>query len=254
MRSKRRCAFCGRAATLTGEHVWSDWVGKLLGKRKIKFNWTKADGTVKEWHLVGLNARVKVVCDTCNHGWMSQLEETAKPIVRDMILDPTDVTLGTSDLKIIAAWAFKSAIIADHLRLNPLPFFYDAANRRNFAQRLTIPDGVQMWISGVVKQCGILKGGDIKTKAGISAGFRINACTYALGHLVLQITCPRWTKSSNRRHNAPGKLTQAKEWDLVSTPIWPLPSNPVSWPPPNWMTKDSLDTYADRWKMILIGD
>lgn len=253
MRNQRKCAFCGRVATLTGEHIWSDWVGRLLVPRKIRYKWTEADGTVKEWHKTGLDAKVKVVCDTCNNGWMSDLENTAKPIVQDMILDPKDVTLGPAELKIIAALAFKSAIIADHIRLNKLRFLYDAAQRRNFAQSLTVPTGVQMWISGVEAQCGILKGGDSTTGRWAATGFRINVCTYAIGHLVLQVTCTRWNKGSNRRKHAPGKLTQADEWGLVSTPFWPLPPEPVTWPPPNWMTKDSLDTFADRWKKLLIA-
>lgn len=253
MKSKRRCAFCGREATLTGEHVWSDWVGRLLGKRKVKFNLTEADGTRKEFVLGGLNHKVNVVCKTCNEGWMSKLEEEVKPIVKEMILEGTEANLSPDELKIIAAWAFTRAIIADHIRINRLPFFYDQATRRAFAQHRTLPRGVQMWIARVAEPCGILKGGDIKAKEGTPAGFTLNVCTYAIGFLVVQITCPRWSKSANRKHHAPGKLTQSPEWDIVSIPFWPLPAGPIVWPAANWMTKNSLDTYADRWKYLVIG-
>ena len=80
--------------------------------------WTGADGTVKEWRANGLDAKVKVVCDSCNNGWMSNPENAAKRFVQDMILDPKEVTLGPNELTLIAALAFKSAVIADHIRLN----------------------------------------------------------------------------------------------------------------------------------------
>jgi hypothetical protein len=93
MESNRSCAFCGSAASLTGEHIWSDWLSRLLGKRKVRYNWTEADGTVKEYRLVGLNAKVNIVCETCNNGWMSDLENAVKPIVQPMILNADEIAL-----------------------------------------------------------------------------------------------------------------------------------------------------------------
>ena len=215
--------------------------------------WTEADGTIKEWRANGLDAKVKVVCEICNNGWMSDLENEAKPIVQDMIIGPTEVTLRPTELTLIAALAFKSAVIADHIRLNNVPFICDAAQRRRFAKSLAIPAGVQMWIGGVDQRCGLLKGGDNATDRGASDGFRLNVCTYIIGHLVLQVTCPRWAKGANRRRQAPGRLTQSPEANSVATPFWPLPKSPITWPPPSFITKDSIDAFADRWQNLTVA-
>ena len=86
----RKCIFCGTEGNLSKEHLWPDWLSKLylrkdseshtfgsksyLNKKEVR------DGTYsRPGHLFSLKNRV--VCVTCNNGWMSRVEEETKPIL-----------------------------------------------------------------------------------------------------------------------------------------------------------------------------
>jgi hypothetical protein len=43
------CGFCGASANLTGEHLWSNWIGKALGERNYRFTRMEPDGEIKQW-------------------------------------------------------------------------------------------------------------------------------------------------------------------------------------------------------------
>src|SRR5579864_1815829 len=98
-----RCPFCGQPAKLTREHVWSAWIGRLLGKSKYAFRQRDAHGNVvKEWKRPGLDLKPEVVCAQCNNGWMSKLENRAKAVMADMILKGKKVFLDSAKLETIA--------------------------------------------------------------------------------------------------------------------------------------------------------
>ena len=56
----------------------------------------------------------RVVCDTCNRGWMKGLEDAVKPVIEDMILGkiPSNrFSLSDSDIDIICRWVTKTSLI-----------------------------------------------------------------------------------------------------------------------------------------------
>lgn len=252
MKPDERCAFCARRATLTGEHIWSAWIGKLIGPKKITLKFGFADGTQNVWQKSSLNEKMNVACADCNNGWMSDLEAHAADILRDTIVESKPLSFSPRDIAIIAAFGFKSAVISDHARQNPLPFFYSAAQRRRFASTLAIPANVQVWIASRAIQGGLFNGHDLKTPRGRADGFHINVLTYSAGHFVMQVTGTRWTKSSRRRHNAAPRLTQSPDLDSCSIPIWPF-SGAVNWPPPVHLRDDDVKAFTDRWKRLTLG-
>src|SRR6266568_2576585 len=117
------CAFCQQEATMTGEHIWSDWVNRLLGQhkyityRKDIYRTNPIPETYSQWITNGFNLRAKVVCKECNNGWMSDLENThAKPVITRMVLSQEKLFLSEAERRSLAAFAFKVAVVADHLR------------------------------------------------------------------------------------------------------------------------------------------
>jgi hypothetical protein len=60
-----------------------------------------------------LESRVKHVCGGCNQGWMSRLEEAAKPILMPMMFDNLPLVLSPSDQWTLARWAVKTALMVD---------------------------------------------------------------------------------------------------------------------------------------------
>jgi hypothetical protein len=244
-----RCAFCVEAATLTGEHLWSDWIGQALGPRDYTFTRKNAEGVPHSWHGNKLDVKAKVVCERCNNGWMSDLETKTKPIVQDMILECAKTTLQSEQVELIAALSFKNAVVADHAHSNRLPFF-TSSERRLFVRTLTIPGGIQMWLSSMSSQQGVFKSMYLQTPVGTPNGFELNAFTYGIGHLVIQVVTPRWKKKSLKRHSPPPRLTQAEEWNSLSIPFWPAIGSAVSWPSLVHLRDEDVDAFVQRWKNL----
>ena len=114
--SSHACIFCqaiAPGAEITQEHVWSDWVNDVLtrdvvgtglritrtligpGERREQRDWpTKKPASVK----------VGAVCNTCNSGWMSDLEGIVIPLLKPAILgEATDLSI--EEQLSVATWA-----------------------------------------------------------------------------------------------------------------------------------------------------
>jgi hypothetical protein len=93
------CLFCTNRAT-TGEHLFSDGLKRQFKPRDnasryttISAKYRAGDGDnidverfVRRPHKGVLNAtKHYVVCDDCNHVWMSRLEQAAQPLLVPLI-------------------------------------------------------------------------------------------------------------------------------------------------------------------------
>jgi hypothetical protein len=188
---KKECAFCPETANLSLEHLWSDWMNELFpGKKRFTSKNEKGQITA-QWEGERLDWKARVVCRQCNNGWMSQLEaKYAKPAMTDLILGK-EVPLTQSCARSIALFAFKTAVIFDHVKRDREPFFRDSSRHR-FSRSLTIPFGISMWIAGFLP----MGKGEVHTayhEGSISPTnpIRIYVCTYAVGHLVFQVVAAR---------------------------------------------------------------
>lgn len=246
------CGFCPELADITGEHLWPDWFGRKLGRRKYDFSRMRQDGILDHWPKWALNEKANVVCGKCNSGWMSDLENKTKAATNGMALYCSAVVLTARDIALIAANAFKAAVVADLMHDNRPPFF-PLLQRRKFAATLTIPAGVQMWLASMARQRGLFKSYYFATKPGTSSGFEFNVFTYGLGHLMIQVVSSRWKKKAHRRHAFPPRLTQNPAWDSVSIPFWPSDDTQVSWPPSHHLGDKIIAEFVNRWAHLSWG-
>jgi hypothetical protein len=249
-----RCAFCLREGKLSGEHLWSDWICELFPDIEVKFRKRfVSDANATEWEKSGMGHRVKVVCKHCNENWMSDLESKhAKPALKGMILGDAPVRLNREQLVSIAIFAFKSAVIGDHMQ-NAKPFFLSLA-RQKFSRTLAIPSGCQVWIGCIGESdphhatCGMRYS---YTPPGIPNGYHIYTFTWGVGRFVLQLTSTRWKTGRLRRRVIP-HLTQNSYWNDAAIPIWSKVQMPafVQWPPPRHLVGNVLNEFSDRWRRM----
>jgi hypothetical protein len=113
------CLACGPTASRpSNEHVFSKWLLKEFEPDASMPLYRRLDdGTEKQTRTdIKLDSfRLKEVCESCNNGWMSKLEEDAKPIILALIRGQRElVALTDEERKIVAAWAGKTAIIESH--------------------------------------------------------------------------------------------------------------------------------------------
>jgi hypothetical protein len=107
------CAFCGSTKRPRGrEHVFPDWLNSIgLEAVQVETHTGWLNRVPRRWTTEGFTATVRAVCDDCNHGWLSQLEAVAKPVLTPLILGQSR-ELSIDDQRLLAAWACKTALVA----------------------------------------------------------------------------------------------------------------------------------------------
>src|ERR1017187_1243976 len=113
------CLACGPTTSpASREHVFSRW---LLAE-------FSPDISMALFRLLGDGAReqrrseikldsfkLKRICEGCNNGWMSEVEESAKPLILEVIRDVRDLgSLPDDECRILARWAGKTAVVESH--------------------------------------------------------------------------------------------------------------------------------------------
>lgn len=106
------CAFCfadQRSAPLSKEHLLSRPVAEAFGvDRGSQFARVGSDGQINWTRLDAL--QVRLVCRSCNQGWMNQLEHEMASVI-DWVRAGSRA-LGQSQLSALRRWALKTHIVA----------------------------------------------------------------------------------------------------------------------------------------------
>lgn len=108
------CIFCGTAVgPFDVEDVFSKWTRKVLPK-PLKVMRNHPDPSKRPYETNVLRATIdKAVNKKCNGGWMSVLEESAKPVLRDM-MNPrpgrVPVRLDARAQRLAAFWTVHKAL------------------------------------------------------------------------------------------------------------------------------------------------
>jgi hypothetical protein len=197
----------------------------------------------------------KVVCTPCNNNWMSDLEGSLKPILQDVFLKELPKTFGLGELATIAAFAFKTTVLANHKDLRGTPFFA-SSDRFRFRRELRIPDGVQVWMATretiAGKYYGFWKSAQGKSEKHFGYGFANYICTWNFQNIVLQIVATKWQDKRRRKTVPPFSFPDDEYWKQASVLIWPLPTTYIRWPPVYYLGDKTLPEFRDRWDTIKV--
>jgi hypothetical protein len=115
------CIFCG-AFGLTHEHLWADWMKEFLPRTQQYHIARKADVGAFTDERVELHRRtgdlysrrVYCVCKPCNTGWMSQMQEKAKPYLVPMLRRQPIVHHRRAQT-VLSAWVTMMTMVAEHV-------------------------------------------------------------------------------------------------------------------------------------------
>ncbi len=97
------CGFCGQRGKIDNEHVWADWISRALAPMKMRIEFGRNE-KVRTWTGDAINMTVRAFCQSCNSGWMSELEAATKPTLSPMLKGVPKV-LGTTDERLSDAAA-----------------------------------------------------------------------------------------------------------------------------------------------------
>jgi hypothetical protein len=118
---RKKCIFCQHDdRKITKEHLFPDWLSKMYGDSVTGINeGTNADGTIAYSYSSNIfQQTTNSVCEVCNNGWMSQIENDAKPILIKMLKSKSFVLDKKAQVK-LSTWAMKTMLVFNHE--NPKP-------------------------------------------------------------------------------------------------------------------------------------
>jgi hypothetical protein len=130
--SIRNCIFCQchlrpsaqkRPDSRTAEHVFSEVFRRISFHKTMNMYMGNLNGEhPKLMYRPTLTAlTMKGVCQKCNNGWMSRLENTVEPIMKRMF-DKTDADqLSEPELAVLARWTAKTAITLSYTTPQQMP-------------------------------------------------------------------------------------------------------------------------------------
>jgi len=153
-----KCIFC-RNGNLSKEHIFADWLHEYLPRTRSftdhRVNHGLDDPYGRKDVAAGklanngdpLSRKLRVVCASCNNGWMSRLQILAKPILLPFVLGKWRA-LDANETRIIANWITMFTMVIEFA--DPATAVVPVAQRELFAARdddaRRPPMGWRMWI------------------------------------------------------------------------------------------------------------
>jgi hypothetical protein len=177
-------------------------------------------GTVKSKTL-------RIVCRACNGGWMSRLEDSARPFLTPMMRG-NSLLLNASALATITRWAAMKVMIAEFHR--PAHSVLTAADRAAMRERGEVPSNMTIrfgrctghsWQAALVMQSAGLRTG--QTAGAVVNGRNIQTTTIGFGQVLLHAVV--------RGSHAPD-LDAGIRFRVGMIKLWPSTSTMAYWPPP----------------------
>jgi len=153
--SVRSCIFCG-GGPLTQEHVFAEWIKPYIPKLHIRqelhaYSERRQGGVwIPKRERKGQRTgnpyswKVKCVCAPCNSGWMSGIQEKAKPFLIPLF-EGAPTALDDEAQQLVAAWVTLASIVAefDKRSERAVP---DKERQRFYREKATPADTWKIWI------------------------------------------------------------------------------------------------------------
>lgn len=147
---EKYCVFCHKNRKLTKEHILPNWLSELYPKR-LMINNQFVGGNNQEWPSRIFQHKAKIVCEECNGGWMSNLENRVKPIIIDLFKLKKKV-INEQEQKILSLWAQKTVLMLNQgvpkgLKITP-DLFKDIYKYKSPSKKVLVNLGWRLKRSG----------------------------------------------------------------------------------------------------------
>jgi hypothetical protein len=199
-----------------------------------------------------MDQKTNVVCKPCNEGWMSDLEADARITLSGIIRDAAPVSLLPRGIASLSAFAFKCAVVANHMNPQDEPFFRPYMRHR-FKDSRWIPDGVQMWVAafqGEYRASGIFNAYYAKPTISPLNDLDLYVFTFAAGHLAFQVLALKW-RHLHRAGDMFPIIAPEDYWQKAAVQFWPTSGTPVCWPPSQYLDDESVKAFQDRFSTMI---
>jgi hypothetical protein len=234
-KQSRKCIFCARG-NLSKEHVWPAWAAEhlpdavardetleIVAGSDAQTQTNSRQGSLK-------HKKLRVVCASCNNGWMSVIESDAKRVVMPMMLGQ-GLFLDESAQRLLACWVALKVIVVD--QSPPGAAVISPEERKAFMEQGAMPErlhielascGEAPWDTAMAKRTGNLFPMEKRPSDLIAAAGRknIQTTTFGIGKLVVH-SIARAADAVN--------LAEMVAFSKPLIKLWPLTGNAIIWPP-----------------------
>jgi hypothetical protein len=260
MGNYRTCIFCNRNdSPLAKEDVLARWIarefpGPSWHIRRFRHSVISNTGSNTQFTShTGLGLISRKPCKRCNNSWMSNLEDSAKPVLLPLIRGANSILTPDNRL-VIARWFIKTVILYEFLggvERGPHRFF-QAEERNALMESLSIPPNTYVFLAHY-------RGLKHVTTREMRLAFTMKeidndraipidgySATFTIKELALQTFSIRWPKDPAigkvdvRMLNSPDDAVQ----------IWPATGD-VAWPPSVILTDSTIGPFVTRWANLI---
>jgi hypothetical protein len=236
------CVFCG-GTPLSKEDVWPTWIGVDLGKAPVLLEATSRNAADEPHTVIRIRpgmsytARRRRVCEDCNNGWMSRLEDQAAPLLKRMFAESIVLQLTVAQQTLLANWVFKTALMLQFVnvgRVIPLGVYREFYRLRRPVKSIVFiarRSRQQQLFDTIVHGVGWTIGEQPRTSepASVDAGWRAYGFTFAIYNLVFQMVGV-WMHGPQHWIRPPFPPPAAAPYIQA---LWPIAAEIpcVTWPP-----------------------
>jgi hypothetical protein len=224
-----RCPFCN-GDTETDEHVFPNWISKLLSARGGLVDKSSPYGPRRLRKI----DRTTPSCASCNHEWLSVLENDTSQILAPMVRGEGR-RLEPAEQKLLATWALKTAMMLDLTSGNPtVPagFFHMLRQRREPFESAIVDIGAYIdstWAAWAQPRALHIAVDTAERPNGV-------VVTILVGRVIFQVVA----------HFARGEMSidDDRIYKDALARIWPPSPNVLEWPPAGL-------AFGDKWLTLL---
>jgi hypothetical protein len=249
------CFFCGPTdAILTEEHIWPQWVSRLLqgrhGADHFRNLLSGPNSTTRNRASHIIDVTSSDVCLDCNTKWLSGIENAIKPLITPMITGDEAITLSADNQSAIAAWAYKMAMLLEVPAVGNRDPYFTPAERLQFRQTSLSHPYVKVFLARYAfgQHPGFaMDQRHTFTERSTGTVRLLKIATMTVGHLAMQLMAVRSIASA--------ELVPASEMEFeflgkakrAVLQIWPTNRLGVSWPPEVTIEGQDLEAWVNMW-------
>ncbi len=239
------CGFCG-AEGQSKEHLWAGWLGAVIlesraqGGMKTFSAQIERGGKTVSFPSKDLELTVRMPCEPCNNGWMSDLENQVKPFMTGMAFRGEKALLDEDHQLTLVRWLVKTAMVNEFTALGAEPKYFTEGERAAFKERFEFPPGLWIWLA---RYDGVLPLHSLQLRAPKRAP-TLYSLTFGSNFFVAQLFACRDPEFRRFAEGTQGPRLQQ---------LYPAPLGWISWPPENTIDDDELQILDYRFARVIGG-
>jgi hypothetical protein len=243
----RTCRFCGAPAD-SMEDAWPKWLTThFASDQPATAQFERRGQVLPSWKQLRPELTVRCVCESCNNGWMSDLENETKPWLEPMLRGERTLLDLTSQAR-LTLWLVKTAMVLE--AIDPLPLRgYTDAECSALRTVSAVPYRTSVWVSFATDSTFLFSSKTRHLADETTARITGIATTLGFGHFAAQVFTIRVPDHVAGTMSVTANARRGP-WDQATVRIWPNQAATEPWPPAVGLDGEAgLDALATRFSV-----